>query len=46
MPSSIPRPARKIGTTTGRGSAKTNPLVSVTGVLIFIVVVRTSRVAS
>ena len=46
MPSSIPKPARKMGTTTGRGSANTNPVVAVTGVLMEIDVVRTSRVAS
>ena len=42
----MPRPARKIGTTIGRGSEILTPVVVVTGVLISIGVTLTFRVAS
>jgi hypothetical protein len=46
MPSSMPRPARRIGTTSGRGSSMRTPMVVVTGVWISIGATRTLRVAS
>ncbi len=46
MPSSIPSPARRIGTTSGRGSLMRRPVVVVTGVRISTGSVRTARVAS
>jgi hypothetical protein len=46
MPSSIPRPARRIGTTSGFGAASRTPVVGATGVVISTASVRTSRVAS
>ena len=46
MPSSIPSPARRIGTTSGRGSASARPFASATGVWTVTAVVRTLRVAS
>ena len=46
MPSSIPSPARRIGTTSGRGSLIFTPIVSVTGVVIRTGATRTFRVAS
>ena len=46
MPSNIPSPARRIGTTTGAGDAILIPVVFVTGVVISTCCVRTSRVAS
>ncbi len=46
MPSSMPRPARRMGTTRGRGSARRTPTVVVTGVSISCGSTRTSRVAS
>ena len=46
IPSSIPRPARRIGTTIGRGSLIFTPWVVVTGVWISMGSTRTLRVAS
>ncbi len=46
MPSSMPRPARRIGTTIGRGSLMRTPTVVVTGVVISCGETRTLRVAS
>ena len=46
IPSSIPSPARRIGTTSGRGRASRKPVVSVTGVSIRTSSMATSRVAS
>ena len=46
MPSSMPSPARRIGTTRGRGLAIARPVVRVTGVSISTCSVRTFRVAS
>ena len=46
MPSSMPRPARRMGTTSGRGSAMATPMVVVTGVWISFGVTRTLRVPS
>ena len=46
MPSSMPRPALRIGTTMGRGSARRRQRASATGVVISTSSVRTSRVAS
>ncbi len=46
MPSSIPSPARRIGTTSGLGEASRMPVVGATGVVISTASVRTSRVAS
>jgi len=46
MPSSMPRPARRIGTTIGRGFASSVPIVAATGVSISTSCTRTSRVAS
>jgi hypothetical protein len=46
MPSSMPRPARRIGTTSGFGSLISVPIVSVTGVWMVIGCTRTERVAS
>ena len=46
IPSSIPNPARRIGTTTGVGFAIDTPVIGATGVLIFLVVTLISRVAS
>jgi hypothetical protein len=46
MPSSIPSPARRIGTTMGLGSLRRTPVVVVTGVRISFGSVRTCRVAS
>ena len=46
MPSSIPRPARRIGTMSGTGWLMRTPVVVVTGVSISMFSTRTSRVAS
>ena len=46
MPSSIPSPARRMGTTIGRGWASFTPTQSVIGVRTVCGVTRTSRVAS
>ena len=46
MPSSIPSPARRMGTTSGRGSASASPFAFATGVSTVTGVVRTLRVAS
>ena len=46
MPSSIPSPARRIGTTSGFGSLIASPCVSATGVVMVTAWVRTLRVAS
>ncbi len=46
MPSSMPSPARRIGTTRGRGWESRTPVVAVTGVSMSTCSVRTSRVAS
>lgn len=46
MPSSMPRPARRIGTTSGRGWESLTPVVRETGVWMSTCSVRTSRVAS
>ena len=46
MPSSIPSPARRIGTTSGLGSLIASPCVSATGVVMVTAWVRTLRVAS
>jgi hypothetical protein len=46
MPSSIPSPARRIGTTIGRGSEIFTPMVLVTGVVISTGETLTLRVAS
>ena len=46
MPSSIPRPARRIGTTSGLGAARRMPVVGATGVVMSYGSTRTSRVAS
>ncbi len=46
MPSSIPRPARRIGTTIGRGVASLTPVAEATGVSIATSRTATSRVAS
>jgi hypothetical protein len=46
MPSSIPSPARRIGTTSGRGWLRVTPMVVVTGVWISTGSTRTARVAS
>ena len=46
MPASIPSPARRIGTTSGRGAASFTPSVWATGVVMCTGTVRTSRVAS
>ena len=46
MPSSMPRPARRIGTTSGRGGDSLTPADSISGVSTMHAVTRTSRVAS
>ena len=46
IPSSIPSPARRIGTTSGFGAASLTPVVGATGVTISYGATRTSRVAS
>ena len=46
MPSSMPSPARRIGTTSGLGVASLVPSVGATGVTMLIGSVRTSLVAS
>ncbi len=46
MPSSIPRPARRIGTTSGLGRARATPSVVVSGVVTVVGSMRTSRVPS
>ena len=46
MPSSMPRPARRIGTTMGPGSARRRQWAVATGVAISTFSTRTSRVAS
>ncbi len=46
IPSSIPRPARRIGITTGRGWAIRWPVAGPTGVVISTSATRMSRVAS
>jgi hypothetical protein len=46
IPSSMPRPARRIGTTSGFGLASLVPRASETGVRTVTVSTRTSRVAS
>ena len=46
MPSSMPRPARRIGTSSGRGVASLMPRAVVTGVSTSTSSTRTSRVAS
>ena len=46
MPSSMPRPARRTGTTIGRGSESFRPTVGATGVWMGVSVTATSRVAS
>ena len=46
MPSSIPRPARRIGTMSGRGLLIARPVVGATGVSICTDSTRTCRVAS
>ena len=46
IPSSIPSPARRIGTTSGLGAASLTPVVGATGVTMSTGSTRTSRVAS
>ena len=46
MPSSMPSPARRIGTTSGVGLVNAVPMVVLTGVSMVTGSVRTSRVAS
>ena len=46
MPSSIPRPARRIGTTRGLGRVRATPSVAVSGVVTVVGSMRTSRVPS
>ena len=46
MPSSMPSPARRIGTTSGFGVARWMPVVAATGVSMSKGAMRTSRVAS
>ena len=46
MPSSMPSPARRIGTTIGRGSASLTPMAGATGVVTATRSTRISRVAS
>ena len=46
MPSSIPKPARRIGTTTGVGFDISTPFIGATGVLICFGLTLISRVAS
>ncbi len=45
-PSSMPRPARRMGTTSGFGSLRVRPSAGATGVCTVMVSTRTSRVAS